>query len=176
MHRPVNHRVGELCNRIPQLEEVNLESKLSLPSEPFWKRKALDQLDREEWESLCDGCGRCCLQKLKNKKTGKVHYTCVSCYLLDIHQCHCTFYEHRTRYVLKCLVLTPAKVKKAKWLPKTCAYRLVAESKDLEWWHPLVSGDDRTVHEAGISVRNIALSEEYVHPEQLEDFIISCGF
>lgn len=137
----------------------------------FWKNKKLDELTHEEWESLCDGCGRCCLQKLENRKTGKVFYTQVACYLLDIGLCRCKSYTERTRLVKDCLHLTPAKISQYKWLPKTCAYRLLYRGKDLFWWHPLVSGDRNSVHAAGISVKNRAISEEYVHPEDMEFYI-----
>lgn len=138
---------------------------------PFWKSTPMEKLTRDEWEELCDGCGRCCLQKFENRKTGKIHYTCVACYLLDIENCRCKDYTHRSRLVKDCLLLTPSKARRFRWLPTTCAYRLIAEGKELEWWHPLVSGDPETVHEAGISVRNRAMSEERVHPDDLEYFI-----
>jgi uncharacterized cysteine cluster protein YcgN (CxxCxxCC family) len=138
---------------------------------PFWKRKQLHELSHAEWESLCDGCGRCCLQKLENRKTGKVYYTQIACYLLDISLCRCKSYTERTRLVKDCLHLTPDKIRQYKWLPETCAYRRLARGKELFWWHPLVSGDRNSVHEAGISVKNQAISEEYVHPEDIEDYI-----
>jgi uncharacterized protein len=129
-------------------------------------------MTRLQWESLCDGCGRCCLEKLENRKTGRVHYTWVSCYLLDIKSCRCTDYAHRRQLIPSCIRLTPDNIKRIKWLPKTCAYRILAGKGDLEWWHPLVSGDPQTVHHAGISVQNLAISEATVDPNHLEDFII----
>ncbi len=138
----------------------------------FWKVKSLSELTRREWESLCDGCGRCCLQKLEDKQTGRIDYTGVSCYLLDIDHCRCKAYKQRARLVKTCLPLTPARVMALRWLPKTCAYRLVAHGQDLEWWHPLITGDSETVHQAGISVRGQAISEEFIHPDDLADFII----
>jgi uncharacterized cysteine cluster protein YcgN (CxxCxxCC family) len=141
------------------------------PGAPFWQKTALEQLRRRQWELLCDGCGRCCLQKLTDGKTGKTSYTSVSCYLLDIEHCRCRDYRHRTQRVKDCVVLTPDRVRSYRWLPVTCAYRLVAEGKPLMWWHPLISGDPATVHDAGISVRGRAISEEWVHPEDLDDYL-----
>ncbi len=139
---------------------------------PFWKRKTLQEMTREEWESLCDGCARCCLYKLEDEDTGEIYYTNVVCRLLDTHRCRCTAYEERSRLMPTCLVLTADLVKQLHWMPKTCAYRLLAEGKDLEWWHPLVSGSRATVHQAGISVRNRTLAEKDVDMENLEDYIV----
>lgn len=139
---------------------------------PFWERKPLAKLAADEWEALCDGCGRCCLQKFENRKTGKVKFTCVACYLLDIQSCRCKDYGDRIRRVPDCLVITPGLIRKLRWLPKTCAYRLLAEGKALADWHPLLSGTSETVHSSGISVRAFAISEEYVHPDDLEAHMI----
>ena len=126
---------------------------------PFWKAKSLEQMTREEWESLCDGCGRCCLHKLRDDDTGALSFTNVACRLLDLKTCQCGDYAHRRRRVPDCVSLTPAEVRAIDWLPPSCAYRRLADGKDLAWWHPLVSGDPDTVHEAGISVRGRAISE-----------------
>ena len=139
---------------------------------PFWKTMALEQLSRGQWESLCDGCGRCCLQKFQDGKTGKVTYTWVSCYLLDTQACRCTDYGNRTRLVPDCLVLTADQIRRLRWLPRTCAYRRLSEGKDLDAWHPLVSGDPESVHRAGISVRDKAVSEAYIHPEDVDFYAI----
>jgi uncharacterized cysteine cluster protein YcgN (CxxCxxCC family) len=119
---------------------------------PFWKRKKLKEMSREEWESLCDGCARCCLVKLEDEDTGRIHFTSAACKLLDGKTCRCTDYRNRNRRVPDCVRLTPENVGTLSWLPRTCAYRLLAEGKDLAWWHPLVSGRAETVREAGISV------------------------
>lgn len=139
---------------------------------PFWVRKPLTEMTREEWESLCDGCGKCCLTKLEDAETGDVYYTDVSCRLLDVDRCRCTHYADRHRHVPDCAALTPAAVREFRWLPRTCAYRLIAEGKPLEWWHPLVSGDADSVHRAGISVRGRATPETLVQDEDLEDRIV----
>jgi hypothetical protein len=120
---------------------------------PFWKRKTLAEMTPREWESLCDGCGKCCLSKLEDEDTGEIHWTTVGCRLFDAKRCRCRDYANRLRKVADCVQLTPLNVSALSWLPSTCAYRLVAEGKDLQWWHPLVSGNRKTVHEAGISVR-----------------------
>jgi uncharacterized cysteine cluster protein YcgN (CxxCxxCC family) len=140
--------------------------------EPFWLEKSLEEMTPDEWELLCDGCGRCCLFKVQYEDTGEVYYTNVACGLLDAERCRCTSYERRSRLVPSCLVLTPAKARELQWLPPTCAYRRLALGKDLEWWHPLISGEGKTVRQAGISVCGRVIPERYVPPNQLEQHII----
>jgi len=141
----------------------------------FWNTKALDKMSSEEWESLCDGCGRCCLHKLEDIDTGLYFYTNVTCRLLDCETCRCTNYLLRRILVRDCVLISPSDSDQYNWLPITCAYRRLAEDKSLEWWHPLISGDPETVHEAGISVRGRTVSEITVSTEQLEDHIINWG-
>jgi len=131
---------------------------------PFWKTKSLEAMTRSEWESLCDGCGRCCLHKLRHEDDGALSFTNVACHLLNTDTCRCNNYAQRQRYVPDCVQLTPATVREVDWLPPSCAYRRLAEGKDLAWWHPLVSGDPATVHRAGISVRGRAVSERVAGP------------
>lgn len=140
--------------------------------QPFWKVLPLDRMNRDQWESLCDGCGRCCLQKFQDGKTGKVTYTWVACFLLDTRACRCTDYRRRTLRVPGCLELTPEQIPRLRWLPRSCAYRRLAEGKGLAAWHPLISGDPESVHRAGISVRDKAVSEVYVHPEDVDYYAI----
>jgi uncharacterized cysteine cluster protein YcgN (CxxCxxCC family) len=137
---------------------------------PFWKLKTLDQMTPGEWESLCDGCARCCLEKLEDDDTGAVSYTEVACRLLDTDSCRCMDYPNRVKRVANCVTLTPRAVAEYGWLPTTCAYRLIAEGKDLAWWHPLVSGDPTSVHRAGISVRGKVIREK--DAGELEDHIV----
>lgn len=139
--------------------------------EPFWRIKPLEAMNRQEWESLCDGCGRCCLNKLEDFDTGEIFWTSLACAQLDCETCRCRNYETRFDIVPDCIDLTPAKVRELAWLPPTCAYRIVAEGGDLHWWHPLVSGRSETVHEAGISVRGRATSEEGIAIEDYEDHL-----
>ena len=139
---------------------------------PFWQRKSLAEMNREEWESLCDGCARCCLIKLEDTVDESTEYTDVACRLLDCDTCRCTRYADRKQEVADCVVLTPGNIPALRWMPSTCAYRLLAEGKDLPWWHPLVSGDPGTVHAAGISVRLRVLSETEVDEDALEDRIV----
>jgi uncharacterized cysteine cluster protein YcgN (CxxCxxCC family) len=124
----------------------------------FWE-KPLAALDRQEWEALCDGCGKCCLHKLEDADTGEIHATSVACRLLDLHSGRCTNYRGRRAFVPDCVRLTAGSVSKLPWLPSTCAYRLRAEGKPLPEWHPLISGDPETVHRAGISIRGWAVPE-----------------
>ncbi len=141
-----------------------------MAEEPFWRRKTLAEMTRSEWESLCDGCAKCCLDKLQDDDTGEISYTEVACRLLDLGTCRCTDYSNRTRFVPDCVVLTPRTVARLTWLPSSCAYRLISEGKDLEWWHPLVSGDPETVHRAGVSVRGRAVPEAVAG--DLEDHVV----
>ncbi len=141
--------------------------------QPFWKRKRLHEMSVQEWESLCDGCGRCCLIKLEDVDTGELAYTRLACKLLDICACRCSDYEHRHRRVPDCVPFTPQVVPTLGWLPRTCAYRLVDEGRDLYWWHHLVSGSPETVHQAGISVRAFARTEEGVSESDYELYPLS---
>ncbi len=125
---------------------------------PFWERKTLAQMTRTEWESLCDGCGQCCLHKLQDYDTGDYYVTDIACQLLDCRSCRCSDYADRFATIPDCVQLTPKKVYETDWLPETCAYRKLADGKPLDWWHPLVSGDPNTVHEAGISVQDKAVA------------------
>ena len=138
----------------------------------YWKKKKLTEMNTEEWEALCDGCARCCLYKFQDEDTDEVFYTNVICRLLDTYRCRCSDYPNRSRLVPTCLVLNADLVKQLSWMPKTCAYRLVAEGKDLAWWHPLVSGSSETVHQAGISMRNRAIPEKDADMDNLEDYIV----
>ncbi|WP_436639966.1 YcgN family cysteine cluster protein [Microbaculum sp. FT89] len=143
-----------------------------MPTPPFWKTKPLAEMTSAEWESLCDGCARCCLMKLEDEDTGEIWYTNVACALLDSQACRCTDYKNRAALMPDCVSLTPEELDRITWLPPTCAYRLVYEGKDLYWWHPLVSGDPETVHMAGISVRGRTVREQDVPEADLEDHIV----
>lgn len=140
-------------------------------AKPFWKTKPLSDMTLEEWESLCDGCGRCCLNKLEDEDTGQYLYTRAACKLLDLETCRCTDYPNRQAKVPDCVALTPQNVGSLGWLPATCAYRLLDEGKNLQWWHPLVSGRLETVAEAGISVTGEAYSEEGITVDELVDHL-----
>jgi len=124
----------------------------------FWKRKSLSEMSREEWESLCDGCALCCMQKLEDEETGDVYYTDIACRLLDIGSCRCTNYSQRAKLVSECLILSTDNPDVFQWLPGTCAYRLLAEGGDLPEWHPLLTGNADSVHAAGISAKGKAVS------------------
>ena len=139
---------------------------------PFWRRKALSEMTVKEWESLCDGCGKCCLIKLEDADNGELFFTDVACHLLDLKSCRCGNYENRQKLVDDCVVLTPQTIDEAHFMPSTCAYRLLAEGKDLYWWHHLVCGDFDTVHRASISVQGRAVSEKKVPDQALEDHIV----
>jgi len=127
---------------------------------PFWKTKPLEAMSRREWESLCDGCGKCCMAKLEDEDTGEIYWTTVACRLFDAGVCRCSDYKHRLKRVHDCVKLTPANVQTISWLPSTCGYRLVAEGKDLFSWHPLISGRAESVREAGISMHGRVTASE----------------
>jgi len=138
----------------------------------FWETKSLEQMSTDEWESLCDGCGLCCLVKIEDEDSGAVFNTSVSCRQLDIETCRCRDYDNRLADVTMCIQMTLENLSELKWLPDTCAYKRLYQGKQLPVWHPLITGEKDSVHEAGFSARWFAQSEEYVHPEQLVDFII----
>lgn len=141
-------------------------------NEPFWREKTLAEMSDPEWESLCDGCGRCCLNKLEDWDTGEIWWTNVACRYFDEKSCGCTDYQNRHENVPDCIALTPENVPELAWLPPSCGYRLIAEGSDLYWWHPLVSGNTQTVHDAGISTLGRTLSEENIPEAELEDYIV----
>jgi len=139
----------------------------------FWRTKSLGEMRRAEWESLCDGCGKCCLVKLQDADTDQVDYTDVACRLLDIARCRCTDYPNRHRRVPDCVRLDPGRLDEIiAWMPSTCAYRVLAEGKDLPDWHPLVSGDPDSVHRAGASVRGRVVGEAGLSDEDLVAHIV----
>jgi uncharacterized cysteine cluster protein YcgN (CxxCxxCC family) len=138
---------------------------------PFWQTKRLEQMTRPEWESLCDGCGLCCLVRFEDEDTGKVVPTRVHCKLFDPASCTCTDYANRREQVPDCIKLTPWNIEVLEWMPKSCAYRRIHEGRGLADWHPLVSGDSESVHEAGVSVRGQTVSELALNdPEDALDF------
>jgi uncharacterized cysteine cluster protein YcgN (CxxCxxCC family) len=142
-----------------------------LNKEPFWKQKDLADMDRTEWEMLCDGCGKCCLFKLEYKELHEVRYTNVACQYLNILTCRCKSYWNRHALVAGCMVLDSSRVQQFYWLPRTCTYRLLYEGKELPEWHHLVSGDPDTIHKLGHSVKGKVISEEFIHPKQLAEHV-----
>ncbi|MCW8886848.1 MAG: YcgN family cysteine cluster protein [Motiliproteus sp.] len=143
-----------------------------MPAQPFWQRKTLAEVDQQEWESLCDGCGKCCLHKLEDEDTDEVFYTRIACVLLDVPSCRCRDYSNRLLRVPECLALKPEDVSSFHWLPKTCSYRLISEGQPLPSWHPLVSGDPQQVHQAGVSIRKWAISESEVDEDDWFDHLL----
>ena len=139
----------------------------------FWKRHKLTELSADEWEALCDGCGKCCLNKLEDPDTGQVDLTRVACRLLDDTTCRCSQYDIRKQIVPECIVLTPANIDThAYWMPQTCAYRLLWQGRDLPAWHPLITGDTESTHVAGVSMRGQTIPEFELDEEDWEDHII----
>ncbi len=138
----------------------------------FWTLPLKD-LTQDEWEALCDGCGKCCLNKLEDEDTGEVVFTRIACRLFDASTCRCANYANRKRYVPECLVLTyKTMAEVAYFMPETCAYRRRHEGKDLPFWHPLITGDPNSVHTAGVSAKDWALSEMDIHQDDWEDYVI----
>jgi uncharacterized cysteine cluster protein YcgN (CxxCxxCC family) len=139
---------------------------------PFWKTKPLNEMTSEEWESLCDGCAQCCLIKFEDEDTGEIYHTNVVCELLDIYHCKCTRYSERSTLVPTCLTLNYQLIHELKWMPETCAYRLLAENKDLPDWHPLVSGNPKSVHTSGHSVRAKVVSARDIAEDDLINYVV----
>lgn len=138
----------------------------------FWEQVPLAEMTTEQWESLCDGCGLCCLHKLEDIDTGEVFYTSVHCRYLDVSHCRCTVYPTRLKKVPDCVSLSPEKVSEFQWLPESCAYRRIAEGRGLASWHPLLTGDNQSVQRAGVSVREGFVSEDAVGEDDLQDYIV----
>lgn len=143
----------------------------AMAGEPFWRRKSLEQMTAREWESLCDGCGLCCLVRFEDEDTGEIIPTRVHCKLFDPDACRCNDYANRKKHVPDCIKLTPHNIDDLEWMPKSCAYRRIHEGRGLADWHPLISGDPESVHAAGVSVRGQTISEASLDdPDDALDF------
>ena len=138
---------------------------------PFWEKKTLSEMSSVEWDSLWDGCAKCCLHKIEDEDSGEIFYTKVACNQLNLNSCRCKNFSERTVLVDDCIELTKEKLESLKWLPQSCAYRLLNEGKGLPWWHHLVSGDQNSVHAAGISVKDRCVSETDI--VDFEDYIVT---
>ena len=142
-----------------------------MPTRPFWAVKSLSQMTVREWESLCDGCGLCCLVRFEDEDTGEIIPTRVHCKLFDPDACRCNDYANRKKHVPDCIKLTPHNIDDLEWMPKSCAYRRIHEGRGLADWHPLISGDPESVHAAGVSVRGQTISEASLgDPDDALDF------
>lgn len=140
-------------------------------SKPFWEHVPLAEMTDEQWESLCDGCGKCCLHKLEDEDDGEVYYTNIACrYMND--NCLCDDYQQRSQLVPECLTLKPEKIASFHWLPKSCSYRLLTEQQPLPSWHHLITGSKDTIHEMGQSVKNKVLSETAIDPDDYQEHVI----
>ena len=133
---------------------------MTVLKQPYWKIKPLHEMTGSEWESLCCGCGICCLHRFREGKSGKTRFTAVACSHLALETCRCLIYANRFRLERDCKKISPENILKLKWLPKSCGYRTVAEGRDLNWWHPLISGNSDSVHHAGISIKNKEIISE----------------
>ena len=141
-------------------------------AKPFWQTKSLDQMSTDEWESLCDGCGKCCLLKLEDEDSGDIYFTDICCVQFDSDSCRCSDYENRATLVSDCLQLSADNIDQINSLPKTCAYRLLQQGEELPEWHPLIAGNSHRIHQSGNSVMGRVLSEQHVHPNEVEERII----
>ncbi len=142
-----------------------------MAQKPFWETKTLEDMSAAEWESLCDGCGLCCLIRFEDEVTGEVIPTRVSCRLLDNELCRCKDYANRKVYVPDCIKLTPWNIEALQWMPLSCAYRRLYEGRPLPRWHPLITGDPESVHKAGVSIRGQVISEASLEdPDDALDF------
>jgi uncharacterized cysteine cluster protein YcgN (CxxCxxCC family) len=139
---------------------------------PFWETKRLQDMSPDEWDALCDGCGQCCLVKIEDEDSGNIFLTRLACSLLDVGSCRCKDYANRFARMPDCLSIDIKAVRKLKWLPQSCAYRRLHEGRGLAWWHPLISGDPETVHQAGVSVRGWVRSEKGVSEDKIARYII----
>lgn len=139
---------------------------------PFWESKSLDEMSEAEWESLCDGCARCCLQKLEDSDSGEIYFTSIACRLLDCGTCRCSNYADRQVEVPDCTMVRPMTAQKLSWLPSTCAYKRLATGQSLPDWHPLLTGDPHSVHDAGVSVKFWAVAEDAIEQVDYQDYLI----
>jgi len=154
--KTVPHFSDKNCGKNKELEqsaEASSETKTTL-EKPFWRTKSLAQMSEAEWESLCDGCGRCCMHKIEDEDSGDIYATSVGCQLLDNATCQCLDYPDRQTHVPDCIKLTRQMISGLNWLPEDCAYKLIDKGRDLKWWHYLKSGSRETIHKAGISVQD----------------------
>ena len=139
----------------------------------YWETTPLAKMTAPEWEALCDGCGKCCLNKIEYEDTGEVEYTSVACKLLDGETCRCLQYPIRHQFVPGCVRLSPKTLPKViYWMPSTCAYRLLYEGKPLLEWHPLITGDPESTHKAGASVRGWTVSEVEIDEDDWDKYLI----
>ena len=155
-----------------QVRDDKMDNIVNDKNAPFWQTKSLLQMTTAEWESLCDGCGRCCLNKLEDWDTGEIHFTNIACVLFDGTSCRCKDYENRFETVPDCVKLEPQDIGNYPWLPPTCAYRRLDEGRGLPDWHPLITGRPESVHESGISVRGRTISEEGLDVDDYEDHLV----
>lgn len=136
----------------------------------FWETKTLAEMTREEWESLCDNCGKCCLVKLEDEDSGEVVFTSAVCDLIDLESCRCTRYPERCKLVPECIDLKQHDFAEYNWLPTTCAYRLLVDGEPLPAWHPLITGSAESVRDAGVSISSYAIKAAQV--DDFEDHVI----
>lgn len=139
---------------------------------PWWEAKSLHEMSREEWEQLCDHCGKCCLHKLEDEEDGTVYYTDVACHLMDQESCHCTDYANRRVLVPSCVRLDIGNLDQINWMPPSCSYRLLKEGQTLPDWHHLVSGSKQTIHQVGASVHGRSVNEKDVDEDEFEEHIV----
>lgn len=139
---------------------------------PYWERLSLNDMSHSQWEALCDGCGKCCLHKLEDEDTAELVFTSIACTLLDSHSCRCSDYSKRLQRVPDCVDIRKHDLDELRYMPSSCAYRLIHEGKPLAPWHPLVSGDADSVHAAQMSVRDRVVSEDDIDEDEWDLYIV----
>lgn len=171
VYGPIDSNAIKRAVSFPHDDSGHFSLPQTLLTPAWWQQKPLAEFTQHEWESVCDGCARCCLYKLQDIDTDELFYTDVVCRFLDLDSCRCTDYVHRHEIMPTCIILTPQNLSEIQWMPATCAYRMLFEGSDLAWWHPLNSGDRQSTRMAGITIDSFAVSENEINMDNLQGHV-----